>query len=126
MDKPYLDKRVLDSFFFMIESLMSWQYARSQSARTLDMVIVAFTAAGLVFGLGAALAHRFWGTFLALLPIAAWFVYFLRVDGGGITESEAVTLGVSLCGVIVGLLVGQLYQRPRSSLASVPQEDPLG
>lgn len=72
--------------------------------------------AGLVFGLASAFANRFWGTVLACLPIAGWFVLFAFAQQGGYTGREATNYALALFGVLIGMFMGQIFDRQRRKI----------
>ncbi|PCN48971.1 hypothetical protein Csp2054_05260 [Curtobacterium sp. 'Ferrero'] len=66
---------------------------------------------GGAFGVASAFANRFWGTVLACVPIALWFIAFAVVSRGGLRGDEVGPLCYGLFGVVVGLFVGQMVNR---------------
>lgn len=85
------------------------------------MVILVSIVVGLAFGLGSTFANRLWGTLLAVAPVLAWFTFFAIVLDGGLTDSETQALGFSVCGIVVGLFLGQMFGRQRRKARSVRQ-----
>ncbi|MFJ6415955.1 hypothetical protein [Paeniglutamicibacter sp. NPDC091659] len=79
------------------------------------MSLVMGLIAGLAFGLASAFATRPWGTLLAVAPVFVWFIVFAVSLEGGLVGSETEMLGFGLCGVLLGLFLGQLPDRQRSN-----------
>ncbi|ROS49534.1 hypothetical protein [Frigoribacterium sp. PhB24] len=75
------------------------------------MTVLIGLAAGFAFGLASAFSNRVWGTVLACLPMAAWFVVFVLARRGGLNDSEAGPLCLALFGIVVGVFSGQLFER---------------
>lgn len=78
------------------------------------MTLVLGLLVGLAFGIASAFADRRWGTVLACVPIASWFVVFAVVSSNGLRDSEIAPLCYGLFGVVVGVFVGQIFDRQRT------------
>ena len=68
---------------------------------------------GFAFGVASAFANRLWGTVLACIPVAGWFVFLAIAFNDGLSRHETLTLCYALFGMIIGLLVGQTFDRQR-------------
>lgn len=85
------------------------------------MIVSVSIAVGLAFGLGSTFANRLWGTLLAAAPVLVWFAFFFKALEGGLTDSETQSLGFSVCGIVIGLFLGQMFGRHRKKTRSVQQ-----
>lgn len=85
------------------------------------MVILIAIVVGLAFGVGSTFANRLWGTLLAAAPVLAWFAFFSHALEGGLTGPETQVLGFGVCGIVVGLFLGQMLGRYRRKTGSVQQ-----
>jgi hypothetical protein len=69
--------------------------------------------AGVACGLASAFSNRVWGTILACLPVAVWFVFFAVALHDGLSRGETSTLCYALFGIVVGVFIGQIFDRRR-------------
>jgi len=81
------------------------------------MTVVLGLLVGLAFGVASAFANRRWGTVLACIPVAGWFVILGICSLDGLQDSEVAPLCYGLLGVVLGLLVGQVFDRQRNKRA---------
>ena len=79
------------------------------------MFLMLGLCAGLLCGTAAAVAGRLWGTALAVAPVAGWFVFLIVAQRGGLGETEAEPLANGLLGILLGLFVGQVFERRRKT-----------
>ncbi|MCU1526445.1 MAG: hypothetical protein JWP75_208 [Frondihabitans sp.] len=77
------------------------------------MFVVIGLGAGLVFGLASAFANRLWGTVLACIPVAVWFVFYAIALREGLTSRETENLCYALFGIVIGVSMGQIFDRQR-------------
>lgn len=75
------------------------------------MPIVFGLSAGLVFGLAAIAANRLWATVLVVAPILGWFVLLVVAVHDGLTNEQTTRLALGLLGVLLGLTVGQVFDK---------------
>jgi len=78
------------------------------------MPVIIGLIAGITFGLASAFSNRLWGTVLACLPVAVWFVFFAVALHNGLSGKETSTLCYALFGIVVGVFIGQIFDRQRT------------
>lgn len=78
------------------------------------MIVLVGLFAGFAFGLASAFTGRFWGTVLATTPLAVWFVLFALALQNGLSDAETSTLCYGLFGIVVGVFIGQIFDRQRT------------
>jgi hypothetical protein len=81
-----------------------------------SMSLVIGMCTGLVCGIAATIANRFWGTVVATAPVAAWIVILIFAMPEGISNNEAGSLGLGMIGIVVGLSLGKLYDFRRNAM----------
>jgi hypothetical protein len=75
------------------------------------MPLIVGLGVGLVSGLVAVPLNRLWATLLVLTPLAGWFVVLTRSTSDGLTGSETTRLAFGLLGILLGLAIGQAFDR---------------
>jgi hypothetical protein len=78
------------------------------------MFVLLGPTTGAAFGVASAFADRVWGTVLACIPVAAWFVAYAISLRGGLTNPETASLCYALFGIVIGVSLGQVFDRQRT------------